>query len=344
MLRCRSLLAVVALVSFPPSPLRAAAIVDPGFGPFEFAGGPGELSGLTRAGGDQYYAVSDAGGVLVALAIDVDPATGAVVDAVAGDEVVLSPGSDLEGLAWDPASGRVLASDEVGPAIRSYDPATGVQLGAVTVPGVFSGARANRSLESLARDPATGALWTANEEALVADGAVSSFTAGTVVRLQRFDAAGAPAGQWAYRADPIPGGPIAGQQTNGVVDLLALPSGELLVLERSLSSLAFGARIYQVDFAGATATDGLASLVADPFVPVGKTLLWQTSLQISNFEGLALGPQLDGGDWSLLLVADDGPPSAQALYPLRLHFVPEPGTAWLVGIGLLALRRRMKTG
>lgn len=341
-----ALLVVAVCTSLLATPARAASIVDPGFGPFVFEGGPGELSGLTRVAGSQYYAVSDSGGALATLEIEVEGATGAVTSAAVGDELVLTPGSDLEGVAYDAATSRVYASDEVGPAIRSYDPASGAQLGGLAVPGIYAGARPNRSLESLARNPATGALWTANEEALTPDGPVSSFSAGTWVRIQRFAASGAAAGQWAYRTDPIPGGPIAGQQTNGVSDLLALPSGELLVLERSFSSLAFGARIYQVDFAGASITSDLASLATDPFVAVTKTLLWETSLELANFEGIALGPQLDDGSFSLLLVSDDGPPSLQALYPLRVTFVPEPGTGLLLAAGLsgLAMRRRDREG
>jgi hypothetical protein len=333
LLRCAAL---VLLGSISRAAL-AAAIVDPGFGPFLFAGGPGELSGLVRVAGDDYWAVAD-GGSLVALAIAVDPTSGAVTSAATGDEIGIASG-DPEGIAYDALNASVWVSDEVGPAIRRYDPWTGDELAALAVPAIYASARANRSLESLARD-ASGGLWTASEEALVPDGPIASFAAGSWVRLQRFDASGAPAGQWAYRTDPIPNGPVGGQQTNGVSDLLALPSGELLVLERSFSSLAFGARIYQVDFGGASITSDLASLATDPFVPVAKMLLWETSRRISNFEGMALGPALDAGDWSLLLVADDGGGVGQALYPLRIAFVPEPASIALVAFGLAALCAR----
>jgi hypothetical protein len=202
-------------------PARAASIVDPGLGPFLFDGGPWELSGLVRTGGDQYFAVGDTGGLLVPLAVGVDTATGAVTGATAGAPVTLAGGVDLEGIAWDPGTGSVWVSDEVGPAIRRHDPVTGALLGALSVPSVFSSARTNRSLESLTRDPVTGALWTANEDALLPDGDATSFAAGGVVRLQRFDAAGVPAGQWAYAADPIPGAPLLGLETGGGRHLLA---------------------------------------------------------------------------------------------------------------------------
>ena len=84
------------------------------------------------------------------------------------------------------------------------------------------------------------------------------------------------------------------------------------------------------------------SLELDPFVPLGKTLLWEAPGLLSNFEGISLGRQLDAGDWSLLLVADDGGVFGQALYPLRVSFAPEPGGAasLAAGAALLALRTR----
>jgi hypothetical protein len=206
----------------------------------------------------------------------------------------------------------------------------------------FDAARLNRSLESLAWEAATGALWTANEGALEPDGPLATFAAGTTVRLQRFDADGLPDGQWAYAAEPIPGGPFQGNETNGVVDLLPLPSGELLVLERSLSSLFFDVRLYEVDFAGATDTSALASLASESFVPVAKTLRWSSGQLLSNFEGLALGPPLQAHDWSLLLVSDDGGTFGQALYPLRVSFVPEPPRALLLALSLVLVGTRLR--
>lgn len=326
------------------TPAWAASVVDPGQGPTALApgvAGASELSGLAYAGAGQYYAVSDAGATLFELDVPIDAANGEILGAAVTGSLALAAGTDLEGLVLHPLGGSVWASDETGPAIREYRLSDGALLSTLSVPTIFAQIRANLSLESLSMRvaplAADDALWTANEEALTVDGPVSSDSAGTLVRLQRFDPTLVPDGQWAYRTDPYPGAPFLGLERSGVSDLLALPSGELLVLERSFSSALFRARLYQVDFSGATDTSGLANLATDPFTPVGKTLLWERAGTPENFEGLALGKELDAGDWSLLLVSDNGGGASQSLYPLRVAYVPEPGAGLQLFAGFLAL-------
>lgn len=332
-LRSRSPLLIplgLALLVASPAPVPAAMIVDPDHGPVRVMSDPPqdlELSGIAYAGGSQFYAVSDQGGMLFPLDVTIDPTSGAILGVEVGSGTVLAQGVDLEGIVYDAASGSVLVADESGPALREHALSDGALLDEIALPAIFSAARSNLSLESLTLDSAGGLLWTANEEALTVDGEPSGFATGTTVRLQRFDASREPAGQWAYTTDPIPGGPALGLERSGVADLLALPGGELLVLERSFSSVFFRTRIYQVDFAGATDTSELGNLASDPHIPVGKILLWELGGEGSlraNYEGLALGPALDAQDWSLLLIADDGGGADRFLYPLRITFAPEP--------------------
>ena len=243
--------ALIAALSFTVTlSASAATIVDPLQGPVALPSGSqgtNEFSGIAYAGDGLYYVVSDSGAELFSVDIDVDLATGDIVTASVTASLLLAAGTDLEGLVHHPLGGSVYASDETGPAIREYRLSDGAVLSTVPVPAAFANARVNLSLESLsmrlAADPIDDAMWTANEEALTTDGPVSTAATGTIVRLQRFDDLLNPDGQWAYITDPYPGAPFLGQERSGVADLLALPNGELLVLERSFSSLLFRSRI-----------------------------------------------------------------------------------------------------
>jgi hypothetical protein len=215
----------------------------------------------------------------------------------------------------------VWVSDEHGPAIREHRIADGAPVAEIALPAIFSRARLNLSLESLALQE-DGALWTANEEALRPDGHPASESAGTLVRLQRFAPDGEASGQWAYRTDPFPGKPLVGLESSGVVELVALPEGGLLALERAFSNRGFRSRIYEVRLEQATETSALPSLTAADLRPVGKRLLWERSGLPLNFEGAALGPGLADGWRSLLLVSDDGGLTEPHLYPLRVGGLP----------------------
>lgn len=287
-----------------------------------------ELSGITHAGGTTYYAVGDNGADSVwELAINVDSQTGILTGSVTGEVAAPGLGTDSEGIAFRPGvSNSAWVSDEVASAITEFSLSTGAAEGSVAVPSIFSpsNVQSNRGLESLAFG--AGYLWTANEESLQPDGPISSTSAGSTVRLQRFEGTGfTTQGQWAYVTDPISSMNIFVGGQSGLVELLALPNGQLLALERELGGTwwpRFRSRIYLIDFTGATDVSSVPSLSGASFTPVSKTLLWQSTFSTSNFEGMTLGPELDNGDRSLILISDDGSGSGgtQNLYPLRISF------------------------
>jgi len=303
---------------------RAASIRDPGQGFVDVVPGEtgaAELSGIAHAGGNRFYAVSDNGGLLFPLRIEVDLASGRIEAAVPGPPRKLAGGIDLEGIALLDDD-RIVVCDEIGPALREHRLADGSPVRTLPVPAVFRKARHNLSLESLSRSG--DSLWIANEEALRGDGPPPTSEHGARVRLQRLDLAGSPTGQWAYVTDPYPGTPLLGRAHSGVSDLLALPTGELLVLERSFSGQGFRSRIYQVDFADSSQTGTIAGLEGAAITPVAKHLLWDSGTFSHNFEGLSLGPRLAAGDHSLLLVADESGAGIPGLYPLRLELREAP--------------------
>jgi hypothetical protein len=217
---------------------------------------------------------------------------------------------DYEGIVETQGSFRYLA-DEGVPAIFLENKSTGA-LSTLATPPVFANIRPNFGFESLSRSPDNNTFWTANEEALTVDGPLSSQASGTTVRLLRlnynFMGEYVPGPQYAYVTEPWHGSAITGARS-GVSDLVALPDGRLLVLERSFAFNLqgfFQTRIYEADFSQATDVSPLPGLIGQTFTPVTKRLLYQGDQQ--NLEGLALGPFLGPGRYALVGIVDDGDP------------------------------------
>lgn len=315
-------------------------IVDPGQGPFALSSGSSgaaELSGITHLGGSGYLAVGDNGAkALWQLTVNLNGTTGRITTAtVSGSVPAPGLGSDSEGIAYRSTTGSVFVADEVASTIGQFDAVGGGTLAPVTVPAIYAPAnvQGNFGLEALAWG--AGGLWTANEEALLPDGAVSSTAAGSWVRIQRFNSGLTADGQWAYRTDPISAmSDFTTAERSGVVDVLPWTATTLLVLERELGGAglpSFRSRLYGVDIASGSDVAAVASLSGGGFTPLAKTLLWERSfsaLAPSNFEGMTFGPTLDDGRRSLLLVSDNGGGARQDLYALVA--VPEPATVLLV--------------
>ena len=287
------------------------------------------LSGLTYAGSDgpahRFIGVMDNSNSLVNLRVELGD-NASIVAATYADGLSLAEASDFEGIALTADGAGVFLAEEGVPGVRVYRLGDGVRLDILQTPPLFSARRDNFGFESLTSVP--GSLWTANEEALTIDGPLSSPMSGTVIRLLRFDTAGAtpvPAEQHAYVTEPVHGLMISGARS-GVADLVALPSGRLLVLERSfaLASPLFLTRIYEVDLAGATDVSAFtAGLVDAVYTPATKRLLHAGSY--TNLEGLCLGPRLPSGGWSLLGVVDDADPvSVNRLVAFELTGPVEP--------------------
>jgi len=215
-----------------------------------------------------------------------------------------------------PDPGRcLLVAEEDTPAIRAISLGDGSLLGVIPTPKAFATRRPNRGFESLDIEPDGRHIWTANEEALPADGPAATAAAGTVVRLARIAIpepghhAGEAPTQLAYAVDPPHdfARVFFGDPLSGVVALTGLGDGRLLVLERSgcPGLPPFENRLYLVDTkdaADVTAIEG--DLAGTVEAHVGKLLLWQDQLGC-NIEGLCLGPSLGGKRRALLAIADN---------------------------------------
>jgi hypothetical protein len=290
-----------------------------GDGPIEIPGiGDAELSGVVWLGGSRFLAVDDGEGLLVELDLTLDDQTGVVRSFVASVRGTLADAQDPEGIAFRPGHESVLVVDEGHRDLREYDPSSGALLRAIAPPPRYEGRlKKNTGFESITSVPDGDVVWIATEGPLRRDGSGPNVSKGGWIRLQRFDAALEPVAQYAYQTE-------TGLGFVGVVDLLATPEGELLVLERAFVGMGFAARVFQVDLERATdVTDFEKLRNRDDFQRVWKRPVWERRSGFQNFEGMALGPPLAGGGRLVLLVSDGGGHRSPYLLPLRMTRAPE---------------------
>jgi hypothetical protein len=277
------------------------------------------LSGITRVGGDIYWAVMDNSDRVVQFEIKLG-ADGSITSAKELAQVRVAERKDFEGIAYTGAAkDSILLSDENPAGITEYHLSDGKKLRAIDIPSVFKHAVRNAGFESLSLSPDGKTLWTANERALTIDGnsmlQAEPIMSTTRVRLQRFDRDGEtfrPSGQFLYRTGGVHdwGGQI------GLCDLAALPDGRLLALERS-AAMNFSkigsirTRIFLVDTRNVTDVSGPAfeQGVKDDHTSkeAEKMALFDgfvCDADGENLEGLCLGPSLGAGRWAVLGVVD----------------------------------------
>ena len=279
-----------------------------------------DLSGIAWTGGDSFFAVSDKKKVLVPLTLKIDPASGRIASGEIGEPVpVPADAGDFEGVAYVTAAQTFYISAESGNAVLRFRPGQ-PRAERLAVPPVFAQARRNLSLESITWNDTAKQFWIANEEALTPDGPLATAEAGSLVRLQRFDAKFRPTAQYAWRTEPAAFRYHGAG--SGVSDLCVLPDGSLIVLERGFGAAGLHLRLYLADFSNATDTTRRPALTTADCVPARKILLFERATGFTNFEGLTLGPRLADGTRSLLVIADSNGTTTHTFLPLKIRLAP----------------------
>jgi hypothetical protein len=273
---------------------------------FDVAG----LSGVTHLGGDRYAAVMDNSNKVVLFDLLLSPA-GDILGLANVAGLTLAHSGDHEGIAVS-GPGTLLVCNEANMSFGEYQLADGSLIRMLATPLIFSDRRPNLGLESLA--VVDGIAWTANEEALNPDGFRASTFTGTAVRILRYDLLQAqPLDQVIYLVEKIHGPvfPFGAVAQSGLSELVVLPDGRLLALERSFAFTTpfFQTRIFVVDVSNATNVAEMPGVHGTSITPVEKSLVYVGGH--NNMEGLCLGPQLPSGDSVLVGVVDDGDPVSE---------------------------------
>ncbi len=321
----------------------------------------GGISGLDRAPDGTYWAISDDRGGergtprFYALSIDLDATGFKGVDIrrmayLRGpDGQLLSSTTrtvDPEGIRWAPNGNLYISSEgNYSSPAESFQPfvrevtTDGRFVRDFETPAAFDyldnatrGGRSNKLFEALAVTPG-GTLFTANEDALVQDGPVTTLAAGSVVRVLQLDAAsGKPTAQYVYSLPKIPLDKAATgsyQPDNGLAELLAVTDTSFIAVERAFADgVGNTIRLVRATIeAGTTDVQHLPSLVGAAYQPMKRELLLEMSIRyqgvkLDNIEGIAWGPRLANGHRTLVLVADNNFAGNQVTQFIALEVLP----------------------
>jgi len=280
----------------------------------------GNYSGITHVKGNRYAVVNDkspkAGFYFFDL--DIDKKTGQLLSAKM-DSLVTSgkPNHDEEGIAYNPHTNTLFVSGESKSDIIEYrmdGTLTGRQL---QIPSIFKKARGNMSFEGLTYNAKTHRYWTANEGPLPQDGekANSKNPIKQRLRLQCFDDGLKAGACYAYLEDAPLGRDSVMRSLTGISGLVALDDGRLIVLEREIF-LPHGylgsfvhVKLYVVNPVKGKSVSYEPLTDKSPFLKKELLYEWRTnfsflSFDLANFEGICLGPKLEGGEQTLILISD----------------------------------------
>ncbi len=244
--------------------------------------------------------------------INIDPDTGVISHAYNNE--FRSSGyanRDMEGIAFMPKDTTIFISGEGDNSIKEYELKTGKYTGReLNVPDSLRQSAPNYGFESLTYNAKQRHFWTVSESTLPIDGKPSSLKNKhqNVLRLLCFDDSSLDmVGMYAYLMDyPEATAESSNGYCHGVSDLCALDDGRVLVMERELfvPPLRIGAwvnnKIYVVD-----PTEKMTGKFIEKKLLVEfKTKFTGFKNTFANFEGMCLGPKLNDGRQTLVLICD----------------------------------------
>lgn len=307
----------------------------------------GNYSGITHISGNEYAIVDDAGKTdgFKLLTLDIDPSSGKLTGAALKEPKGMASrrseksgkNRDCEGVAYCSATRTVFVSGENDQRILEYaldGTPTGREL---AVPSHMQGNKiySNAGFEALSYNATTHLFWTTTEATLKADGqcvTVRNTNVRNRLRITSFNDDLQFVAQYAYEMDLPKSKGGEGTYAYGVSSMVALDDGSLIVMEREayIPSQKLGSfchiKLYQcVPSEKCRITDSsvsLQSLSSKSFMK--KKLLTEFTtnvrlgkLDFSNYEGMCLGPRLNDGRQTLILISDSQNGAGNSLFRLK---------------------------
>lgn len=276
---------------------------------------PGNYSGITYLGNNQYAVVTDKaksnGFYIFEILLSPKGKITSVTNLGFRSDSIHTDPRDMEGIVYVPKDNTVFISAESDQQIYEYT-LEGQQTGRfLNIPEQFStnNIQSNYGFEALAYSPETQLFWTTTENALLEDKKDSD--SALTLRLQSFTEDLQPDAQYIYQTDtPKKSSKKHRYYAFGVPSITALPDSSLLILERELYippkyiNSFVKTKIYHTK--PSSTTD--KSLVCSFKTPLQK---------LSNYEGMCLGPKLLDGSQVLLLICDSQDNAGNKFYHLK---------------------------
>lgn len=309
---------------------------------------PGNYSGITHVRDNVYAVVDDKDKVdgFKLLTLDIDSVNGKVKYASLMEPEGMAKRRaggvktycDCEGVAYFNDANTVFVSGEEEQRIMEYSmdgTPTGRELAIPSSMGRDK-IETNLGFEALTYNAIQNRFWTTTESTLLADGEHASSTKRDVhnhLRFQSFDNSLQPRESYVYEMDLPNAKKTKGTSIHGVPSLIALDDGRLIVMEREgyFPKKEYGSwvriKLYMVNPKAETPVSldtPMASISHDTFMKkefLGSfiTHLRIGQMNLSNYEGMCLGPKLKDGRQTLILIADSQNGLGNWLYHIKDH-------------------------
>jgi len=283
-----------------------------------------DYSGITWLGNNRYAVVTDKKDGFYEFSFEIN--TDGSISSLSRSEFKgdSTATRDCEGIVYYPSNQTVFISGEADQEILEYN-RNGIKTGTkLNVPSIFKQETGNYGFESLGYDPQSDRFWTTTESTLKTDGEQASGTKNiaNLHRIQSFDGKTfEPGRQYAYKAEVPEGKGNSPMSVIGIPAITALPDGRLLILEREFFfsqtkdmdiELWVKNKLFLTDPELHEDVSGVSDLRnLEPTVFMDKTLLWEKKTELSdsdnplaNYEGMCLGPVLEDGSHTLILMND----------------------------------------
>lgn len=256
---------------------------------------PGNYSGLTCIGGDDYAVITDKGNAtgyyIFRINMDSDGRILSVKNMGWNDYG--GRNEDIEAVAYCPKNGHIyIANEQTATIMELYG---GKVLASHTLSDYKELGVGNSIVESLCYDTLSAHFFTINESPLKGDAHLH-------LRLKELDGSLNEVAHYTYVLDQPHARHVGkgAEDAHGVAELTALGDGSLLVLEREfyVPKLKLGAWVRNKVYRIWPGHEG-KQLVAD-----WKTELTALRHSLANYEGMCLGPRLKDGRQVVLLCSD----------------------------------------